>query len=126
MLITIPLKRRTCLWDPATGAVTRLSPLESALLSEVPRPMPPACPTAVRYAVAKYDSAEVDEAYAALRARFAEAEKEVATPRLVLEAVPYAEAVLRAAASVYPGTPIALVADDETRVLARTLGVTLA
>lgn len=128
MLIPIPLRRRTYLWDPASGELTRLSELEAALLAEVPQPMPAACPTATRYAVAKYDSGAVDEAYAALRDRFAAA-VDTAAPRLILPegASPsLAEAALRAAMSAFPQTALALTGDADALALAASLGVTLA
>lgn len=129
MLITIPTRRRPCLWNPADGSLTRLSELEAAILAEVKTPTAPACPTSVRYAVAKYDSAEVDEAYADLRALFAAAEGEVAAPKLVIEAgtsPALTEVALRAAGEAFPAAALALEADDAVRAQAVAMGVQLA
>lgn len=130
MLIAIPLRRRTYLWDTASGELTRLSELEAALLAEAPQPMPAACPTATRYAVAKYDSRAVDEAYDALRDRFAAADgAEAGEPRLILPegtSSSLAEAALRAASAAFPKQPLALTADDAARQIAADLGVALA
>lgn len=129
MLIPIPLRRRTYLWDPASGELNRLSELEAALLAEAPQPMPAACPTATRYAVAKYDSGAVDEAYTALRDRFAAAGEVVGTPRLILPegtSASLAEAALRAAMTAFPQTSVALTGDADALALAASLGVTLA
>lgn len=128
MLIPVSLRRRTYLWDPASGEVTRLSELEAALLAEVSQPMPAACPTATRYAVAKYDSGAVDEAYAAIRDRFAAA-VDPDSPRLILPegaSAALAEAVLRAAEAAFPGQPVALTADADALALAASLGIKLA
>ncbi len=129
MLITIPTRRRPCLWNPADGSLIRLSELEAAILAEVKLPTAPACPTSVRYAVAKYDSAEVDVAYAALRALFAAAEGEVGAPKLVIEAgtsPSLVEAALRVAGEAFPGAVLALEADDAVRAQATAMGVRLA
>ena len=125
MLIPVALRRRTYLWDPASGELSRLSELEAALLAEAPQPMPAACPTATRYAVAKYDSGAVDEAYAALRDRYT-ASTDTDSPRLILPegaSLSLAEAALRAAGAAFPHTPIALTGDAEVLALADTLGI---
>ena len=125
MLIPVPLRRRTYLWNPASGELTRLSELEAALLAESPQPMPAVCPTATRYAVAKYDSDAVNEAYDALRSRFAAA-GEVEVPHLTIgkgASESLAEAALRAAGAAFPGRAIALDASPEILALADSLGI---
>lgn len=111
------------------GELARLSELEAALLAEAPQPLPAVCPTATRYAVAKYDSSAVDKAYAALRRRFAGAGTCSNVPRLVLPdgtSPDLAEAVLRAAGAAFPDAVIVLSANAEVRQLAAKLGVSIA
>ena len=75
--------------------------------------------------MAKYDSGAVDEAYAALRARFADA-GDTDAPRLALPETASAsltEAALRAAAAAFPQTPIALTGSDDALALADALGL---
>lgn len=129
MLIPVSLRRRTYLWNPSSGELARLSELEAALLAEAPQPLPAVCPTATRYAVAKYDSSAVDKAYAALRRRFAGAGTCSNVPRLVLPdgtSPDLAEAVLRAAGAAFPDAVIVLSANAEVRQLAAKLGVSIA
>ena len=50
-------------YDTVSGSLTVLTALEYRMLEATQPPMPPVCPTALRYELAKYDSADVEYAY---------------------------------------------------------------
>ena len=54
--------RKRC-YDTASGAVFELTALQFKMLGDIQAPMTPACPTSLRYELAKYDSDDVTEAY---------------------------------------------------------------
>lgn len=54
---------RKCCYDSASGAVIELTALQYKMLGAIETPLTPACPTSLRYELAKYDSEDVSEAY---------------------------------------------------------------
>ena len=53
-------------YDTVCGSLSVLSALEYRMLEAICPPMEPSCPTALRYELAKYDSADVEDSYDAL------------------------------------------------------------
>lgn len=66
MLILFRHNGRKYAYDWVVGSLTALSALEYRMLEALTPPMEPACPTALRYELAKYDSTAVEDAYDAL------------------------------------------------------------
>lgn len=50
-------------YDTVSGAVLSLSSLEYKMLQAITPPLSAACPSSLRYELAKFDSADVEEAY---------------------------------------------------------------
>lgn len=53
-------------YDTVSGAVIPLTSLEYKMIQAITPPLSPLCPSSLRYELAKYDSADVEEAYAKL------------------------------------------------------------
>ncbi len=53
-------------YDSASGAVIHLTSLANKMLGALSAPLPPLCPTSLRYELAKYDSQDVTETYDSL------------------------------------------------------------
>lgn len=51
-------------YDTASGAIISLTSLEYKMIQAITPPLSPLCPSSLRYELAKYDSADVEEAYA--------------------------------------------------------------
>ena len=66
MLVLFRHSGKKYAFDTVAGALTALTALEHRMLEALTPPMPPACPTALRYELAKYDSCAVEECYDAL------------------------------------------------------------
>ncbi len=54
---------RKCCYDSVSGAVISLSSLQYKMMGTLEAPLPPVCPTSLRYELAKFDSDDVSEAY---------------------------------------------------------------
>lgn len=50
-------------YDTASGAVIPMTSLEYKMIQAITPPLAPLCPSSLRYELAKYDSADVEEAY---------------------------------------------------------------
>ena len=50
-------------YDTASGAVIALTSLEYKMIQAITPPLAPLCPSSLRYELAKFDSADVEEAY---------------------------------------------------------------
>ena len=50
-------------YDTASGAVLTLNSLEYKMIQAIIPPLSPLCPSSLRYELAKYDSADVEETY---------------------------------------------------------------
>lgn len=50
-------------YDTASGAIVPLTSLEYKMIQAITPPLAPLCPSSLRYELAKYDSADVEEAY---------------------------------------------------------------
>lgn len=55
--------KQKLVYDTASGAVVTLSSLEYKMVQAITAPLPPLCPSSLRYELAKFDSADVEEAY---------------------------------------------------------------
>ena len=66
MLILFRHNAKKIAYDTVSGSLTPLSALTWRMLEAAQPPLGPVCPTALRYELAKYDSADVEEAYDAL------------------------------------------------------------
>ncbi len=69
MLILFKHNAKKYAYDTVCGSLSVLSALEFRMLEAIQPPMEPSCPTALRYELAKYDSADVEESYDALYER---------------------------------------------------------
>ncbi len=54
---------RKCCYDSASGSVIELTALQYKMIGAIEAPLTPACPTSLRYELAKFDSEDVTEAY---------------------------------------------------------------
>ena len=54
---------RKCCYDSKSGAVIELTALQYKMMGAIEAPLTPACPTSLRYELAKFDSEDVSEAY---------------------------------------------------------------
>ena len=63
MLILFKHGPKKYAYDTVSGSLTPLTALAKRMLEATEVPMPPVCPTALRYELAKYDSADVEETY---------------------------------------------------------------
>jgi hypothetical protein len=50
-------------YDTVSGAVISLTSLEYKMIQAITPPLSPLCPSSLRYELAKFDSADVEEAY---------------------------------------------------------------
>ncbi len=66
MLILFRHNAKKYAYDTASGALVTLTALGRRMLEALTPPMGSVCPTALRYELAKYDSADVEETYAML------------------------------------------------------------
>ena len=66
MLILFRHNAKKYAYDTVAGSITPLTALAWRMLEAAEPPLTPVCPTALRYELAKYDSADVEEAYAEL------------------------------------------------------------
>lgn len=64
--------KRKLAYDTVSGAVLSLSSLEYKMLQAITPPLSAACPSSLRYELAKFDSADVEEAYDRLYALYQE------------------------------------------------------
>ena len=63
MLVLFRHNAKKYAYDTVSGSLTVLTALEYRMLEAIQPPMPPVCPTALRYELAKFDSADVEYAY---------------------------------------------------------------
>ncbi|MBR2432347.1 MAG: hypothetical protein IKB23_05455 [Clostridia bacterium] len=63
MLILIKHEAKKYAYDTKSGAAVPLSSLQHKVAENIELPLPPTCPTALRYQLAKYDSNDVKRAY---------------------------------------------------------------
>lgn len=63
MLILFRHNARKYAYDTVCGSLTVLTALEYRMLEAIQLPMAPICPTTLRYELAKFDSADVEDAY---------------------------------------------------------------
>ncbi|MBQ9098569.1 MAG: hypothetical protein IJY50_03975 [Clostridia bacterium] len=70
MLVLFRCNARKYAYDTVSGYLRTLSGLEFRMLEAIQPPLTPLCPTALRYELAKFDSADVEEAYDELYAAF--------------------------------------------------------
>ena len=54
---------KKCCYDSASGAVVELTALQYKMMGAIEAPLTPACPTSLRYELAKFDSEDVTQAY---------------------------------------------------------------
>ena len=66
MLILFRHNAKKYAYDTVCGSLSTLTALEYRMLEAIEPPMEPLCPTALRYELAKFDSADVEECYEAL------------------------------------------------------------
>lgn len=55
--------KQKLVYDTASGAIVSLTSLEYKMVQAITPPLAPLCPSSLRYELAKYDSADVEEAY---------------------------------------------------------------
>ena len=55
--------KQKLVYDTASGAIVSLTSLEYKMIQAITPPLSPVCPSSLRYELAKYDSADVEEAY---------------------------------------------------------------
>ena len=55
--------KQKLVYDTASGAIVSLTSLEYKMIQAITPPLSPLCPSSLRYELAKYDSADVEEAY---------------------------------------------------------------
>ncbi|MBQ4326940.1 MAG: hypothetical protein IJC32_00820 [Clostridia bacterium] len=63
---------RKCCYDSKSGAVIELTALQYKMMGAIEAPLTPACPTSLRYELAKFDSEDVSEAYDELYGLFSD------------------------------------------------------
>ena len=63
---------RKIAYDTTSGAFVGLSSLANKMMGALTAPLPPVCPTSLRYELAKYDSGDVSETYKQLYRLFEE------------------------------------------------------
>jgi len=63
MLYTLKSAGKKYAYDSASGAVIQLNALQFKMLGAITPPLTAACPTSLRYELAKFDSMDVEEAY---------------------------------------------------------------
>ena len=55
--------KQKLVYDTVSGAIVSLTSLEYKMIQAITPPLAPICPSSLRYELAKYDSADVEEAY---------------------------------------------------------------
>ena len=65
-------EKQKLVYDTASGAVIHLTSLEYKMIQAITPPLSPLCPSSLRYELAKYDSADVEEAYERIYTLFKE------------------------------------------------------
>ena len=55
--------KQKLVYDTASGAIIPLTSLEYKMIQAIQPPLSPLCPSSLRYELAKFDSADVEEAY---------------------------------------------------------------
>ena len=55
--------KQKLVYDTASGAIIPLTSLEYKMVQAILPPLSPLCPSSLRYELAKFDSADVEEAY---------------------------------------------------------------
>lgn len=63
MLCTFRFEGKKYAYDSVSGAVIQPSALVYKMMGAILPPLTPACPTSLRYELAKFDSLDVEEAY---------------------------------------------------------------
>ena len=63
---------RKCCYDSKSGAVIELTALQYKMMGAIEAPLTLACPTSLRYELAKFDSEDVSEAYDELYGLFSD------------------------------------------------------
>ena len=63
-------EKQKLVYDSASGAIIPLTSLEYKMVQAITPPLSPLCPSSLRYELAKYDSADVEEAYDRIYAFF--------------------------------------------------------
>lgn len=96
MLVLFRHNAKKYAYDTVCGSLTVLTALEYRVLEAMQPPMPPVCPTALRYELAKYDSADVEYAYDGLFEKAANGE--IFVPEDGTLRVPEGDAELQCAA----------------------------
>jgi hypothetical protein len=123
MLVLFRHNAKKYAYDTVCGSLSALSALEFRMLEAIQPPMPPVCPTALRYELAKYDSADVEYAYDGLFEKSANGMlflPDDGTLRVPEGDEELQRAALRAAAALLtaPVTPVG----DHTALAAEVLG----
>ena len=59
-------------YDTASGAIVSLTSLEYKMIQAITPPLSPVCPSSPRYELAKYDSADVEDAYTRIHKLYTE------------------------------------------------------
>ena len=65
-------EKQKLVYDTASGAIVSLTSLEYKMIQAITPPLSPVCPSSLRYELAKYDSADVEEAYTRIYTLFRE------------------------------------------------------
>lgn len=63
--------KQKVVYDNASGAVITVTSLEYKMIQAITPPLAPLCPSSLRYELAKFDSADVEEAYETLYSLYA-------------------------------------------------------
>lgn len=70
MLYTFRFEGKKYAYDSASGAIIRPDALQFKMLNAIQPPLNKACPTSLRYELAKFDSLDVEDAYNKIYALF--------------------------------------------------------
>lgn len=70
MLYTFRFEGKKYAYDSASGAIMQPTALEFKMLGAIQPPLTRACPTSLRYELAKFDSLDVEETYDGIYALF--------------------------------------------------------
>ena len=75
-------------YDTVSGAVISMTSLEYKMIQAITPPLAPLCPSSLRYELAKYDSADVEEAYEKIYSLFTQgvlfATSDIACPKVCI------------------------------------------
>ena len=63
MVYCFKIDKQKFAYDTSSGAVLPVTSLESKMIQAIVPPLSPACPSSLRYELAKYDSTDVEETY---------------------------------------------------------------